>query len=103
MSEHDNGFSAGPVLLSFFVGGLIGAGVALLTAPKTGKETRRMIRELAEEVKEKTEDYIDKAKGTARIYVTRSKDFIENIFTKTADPGKEAHKKENNGEGYSSR
>ena len=48
---------------SFFVGGLIGAGVALLIAPKTGEETRRMIKELAEEVKEKAEDYIDQAKS----------------------------------------
>ena len=65
MSEQDSGFSAGNVLLSFFVGGLIGAGVALLIAPKTGEETRRMIKELAEEVKEKAEAYIDQAKGTA--------------------------------------
>ena len=77
MSEQDSGCSAGKVVCSFFVGGLIGAGVALLIAPKTGEETRRMIKELAEEVKEKAEDYIDQAKGTATAYVEKGKDFIE--------------------------
>lgn len=65
MSEQDSGFNAGTILLSFFVGGMIGAGVALLTAPKTGEETRRMIKDLAGDVKEKAEDYMDQAKGTA--------------------------------------
>ena len=105
MSEQDSGFSAGTILLSFFFGGLIGAGVALLTAPKTGEETRRMIKELAEEVKEKAEDYIDQAKGTATAYVEKGKDFVEkekNLITKSVEAGKEAYKKEKNSEGYSS-
>ena len=105
MSEQDSGFSAGKVVCSFFVGGLIGAGVALLIAPKTGEETRRMIKELAEEVKEKAEDYIDQAKGTATAYVEKGKDFVEkekNLITKSVEAGKEAYKKEKNSEGYSS-
>ena len=99
MSEQDCRCSAGKVVCSFFIGGLIGAGVALLIAPKTGEETRRMIKELAEEVKEKAENYIDQAKGTARIYVEKGKDFIEkekDIITKTMEAGKEAYKKEKN-------
>ena len=95
----------GTILLSFFFGGLIGAGVALLIAPKTGEETRRMIKELAEEVKEKAEDYIDQAKGTATAYVEKGKDFVEkekNLITKSVEAGKEAYKKEKNSEGYSS-
>ena len=105
MSEQDSGFNAGTILLSFFFGGLIGAGVALLIAPKTGEETRRMIKELAEEVKEKAEDYIDQAKGTATAYVEKGKDFLEkekNLITKSVEAGKEAYKKEKNSEGYSS-
>ena len=106
MSEQDCGCSAGKVVCSFFIGGLIGAGVALLIAPKTGEETRRMIKELAEEVKEKAEAYIDQAKGTATAYVEKGKDFIEkekDIITKTMEAGKEAYKKETNSEGYPSK
>lgn len=103
MSEQDSGFNAGTILLSFFFGGLIGAGVALLIAPKTGEETRRMIKELAEEVKEKAGDYIDQAKGTATTYIEKGKGFVEkekNLITKSVEAGKEAYKKEKNNEGY---
>ena len=105
MSEQDSGFNAGTILLSFFFGGLIGAGVALLIAPKTGEETRRMIKELAGEIKEKAEDYIDQAKVTATAYVEKGKGFVEkekNLITKSVEAGKEAYKKEKNSEGYSS-
>jgi gas vesicle protein len=99
MGREDSGFSAGTVLLSFFVGGLIGAGVALLTAPKTGEETRKMIKDLAEEAKEKAEDYIGQVKGKANAYVEKGKDFVEkekNIITKAVEAGKEAYEKEKN-------
>ena len=106
MDQQGSGCSAGKVVCSFFIGGLIGAGVALLMAPKTGEETRRMLKELAEEVKEKAEAYIDQAKGTARIYVEKGKDFIEkekSVITRTVEAGKEAYKKEKNNEGYPSK
>lgn len=100
MGQQDSGFSAGTVLLSFFVGGLIGAGVALLTAPKTGEETRRMIKDLAEEAKEKAEDYMGQVKGKATTYVEKGREFIEkekNVITKAVEAGKEAYEKEKQG------
>jgi gas vesicle protein len=104
MDQQDSGCSAGKVVCSFFVGGLVGAGVALLMAPKTGEETRRMIKELAGEVKEKAEDYIGQVKDAATTYVEKGKDFIEkekSVITKTMEAGKEAYEKEKNSEGYS--
>jgi gas vesicle protein len=65
----------GTVILSFFVGGLIGTGVALLVAPKTGEETRRMIKDITEEAKWKIEGYIHDAKGKASNYMERGKGF----------------------------
>lgn len=53
MSERDNTTS---VLLSFLLGGMVGAAVAVLYAPQPGDETRRKIRYLAEELGEKTTD-----------------------------------------------
>ena len=97
MGEQDCGCSARKVVCSFFIGGLIGAGVALLTAPKTGEETRRMIKELAGDVKEKAEDYMGQVKGTATSYVEQGKDFLEkekNVITKVVEAGKEAYEKE---------
>lgn len=97
MARDDNGFSAGTVLLSFFIGGIIGAGVALLTAPKTGEETRKMIKELADEAKEKAEGYVGHAKNRAMSYVEKGKEFVErekNVISKAVEAGKEAYDKE---------
>ncbi len=69
MEQRGKGCYSGTVLLSFFVGGLIGAGVALLLTPKTGEETRRMIRELAEDTKATAEDWVDEVKDKASGYV----------------------------------
>ena len=76
---------------------VIGAGVALLVAPKTGEETRRMIKDMAEDAKEKAEGYYEQVKGKATSYVEKGKDFIEkekNVITKAVEAGKEAYEKE---------
>jgi gas vesicle protein len=97
MDQQDSGCCAERIILSFFVGCLIGAGVAILTAPKRGEETRKMIEEFVEEAKEKAEDCIDQVKGVATAYFEKGKDFIEkesNIITKTMEAGIKAYEKE---------
>jgi gas vesicle protein len=69
MEQSGKGCCSGNALLSFLVGGLIGAGAALLMAPKTGEATRRMIRELAEDTKAKAEDWIEEVKDKASGFV----------------------------------
>jgi len=51
----DNGSSAGTVLVSFMLGAIAGAAVALLYAPATGEETRRRLSEKAREGRDKAE------------------------------------------------
>jgi gas vesicle protein len=51
----DNGSSAGTVLVSFMLGAIAGAAVALLYAPAAGEETRRRLGEKAREGREKAE------------------------------------------------
>jgi gas vesicle protein len=97
MNQQDSGCCAGKILFSFFAGGLIGAGIAMLTAPKTGEETRKMMKEFAEDAREKAEDCIDQVKGVATAYFEKGKYFIEkenNIITKTMEAGKKAYEKE---------
>jgi len=50
------------ILLPFVIGGLVGAGVALLLAPKSGKELRKDISDLATDTREKVVMTIDKGK-----------------------------------------
>ncbi len=93
----DEGYSTGSMLLSFLLGGVVGAGLALLLAPQSGEETRRKIRELADDVKDKTAGYVDKTKEKISSYVGEGKDFYEqkkSLVKSAIDAGKEAYEKE---------
>jgi gas vesicle protein len=60
--ERDYETGSGSWFLSFVVGGLIGAAVALLMAPKSGRQTREQIKDMAQDAKEKAEDYYGQAR-----------------------------------------
>jgi gas vesicle protein len=64
MTNNDNnqlsGFLAGLVFLAgLLLGGLIGAGVALLLAPQSGHKTRRQLRRKGRDLREQTTDTIE--------------------------------------------
>ncbi len=73
MSERDmgKGFAAGLLL-----GALIGAGVALLFAPQSGEETRRLIRRRARRFAADARDRYDDLKEKVR---RARKDAVETI------------------------
>ncbi len=50
------------VLVPFVIGGLVGAGVALLLAPKSGRELRKDISDLASDAQGRISMTIDKSK-----------------------------------------
>ena len=54
----DNSCNAGACILSFALGAVVGAGLALLYAPKSGIETRTYIREKSEELRDKSSDLL---------------------------------------------
>jgi gas vesicle protein len=97
MGQEERGFSTGSVLLAFFLGGLVGAGIALLTAPKSGQETREQIKRLADEAKQKADVYIEDIKDKASTIVEKGKELIEKekgVISAAIDAGKEAFEKE---------
>jgi gas vesicle protein len=51
------------ILMSVLVGGVIGAGIALLLAPQSGRETREKIADLAEDMKDSVTDFTKKVTG----------------------------------------
>lgn len=96
MSEN-RGSTMLEVTLAFFVGGLIGAGIALLYAPAPGVETRRKVRETADRVKgrfkEGYETVVEKAEEEAGV----AKEFIgEKVSEVKAaySAGRDAYQKE---------
>jgi gas vesicle protein len=57
--EDDNGAA---VLMSFLIGGIVGAGLALLFAPYSGRKMRGRIADMAEDVRDYAGDYAKKIK-----------------------------------------
>jgi gas vesicle protein len=97
MRYEEEGYGAGSLFLSFILGGLLGAGAALLLAPKSGTETRQRIREFADDVRDKAEDYVGQAKNRVTSGIQKGKGFIEekkSIITTAVEAGKEAYDKE---------
>ncbi len=93
--ESGNGFAS--LILPFFIGGVIGAGVALLFAPKSGRETRELIKEKAETVKEKAGSYAEQVKGTVTSTVEKGKGIFQEkktVISSAIEAGKEAYGKE---------
>lgn len=65
-SEESRARDAGLFLAGALVGGLVGAGVALLYAPHSGRRTRGKIRRRAEDLAEQAEEKVERAREDAR-------------------------------------
>ena len=61
MSEN-NSTPVGGFLAAFAIGALAGAGIALLYAPRSGKETRKLIAAKGRDLKDKATDALGDAK-----------------------------------------
>jgi gas vesicle protein len=104
----ERGYCAGSILLAFVLGGVVGAGIALLTAPQSGRETREKIREFADETRKKAADYAEQARDTVSSYAGQAKEKVtsayeqgkhyvdekKTLISTAIDAGKEAYAKE---------
>lgn len=68
------------LFLGFLVGGAIGAILALLYAPKSGRELRRDIKEKADGYIEDAEKYVSDAKEKAKNLINEGKKKSEKII-----------------------
>lgn len=65
MHQHEKESNMGSVLFAFAIGGLIGAGVALLMAPRSGEETRMIIQEKSQELTDKAAHTLEETRNQA--------------------------------------
>lgn len=70
----DNNGDLGSFLAGFVIGGLIGAGVALLLAPQSGEETRGLIKEKSIELRDRAYDTADEARVKAEQFAQQARD-----------------------------
>jgi gas vesicle protein len=79
-------------MLSFLIGAMVGGGIALLTAPKSGKKTREQLKRMAEDAKEKAEDYYDEMKDKAAEATEKVQDYYQEA-KRTVESSVDAEKK----------
>ncbi|MFZ2196229.1 MAG: YtxH domain-containing protein [Thermodesulfovibrionales bacterium] len=63
----DEGYSSGTMLVSFLLGGIVGAGLALLLVPQSGARTVKKISDFSN-VKDRTSDYVENTKDKITSY-----------------------------------
>jgi gas vesicle protein len=74
MSDDRTGASG--IILSFLLGGLTGAALAILFAPRSGRETREFLGEKFREGADRTRDLRDRATTRGREMVDGASDYI---------------------------
>jgi len=79
MAREDSG--AGTVVVAFVLGAITGAAVALLVAPASGEETRRILAEKAREGREKAGE----AARQGRDLWNRQRDTLSTAFERGRD------------------
>src|SRR5262245_18068626 len=79
MARDDGG--AGTVVVAFVLGAITGAAVALLLAPATGEETRRILGEKAKEGRDRATD----AARQGREFLNRQRDTLSTAIDRGRD------------------
>lgn len=87
--KEDGGGAAGTVIVAFVLGAMTGAAIALLMAPASGDETRRILAEKARDGREKANE----AARQGREFLNRQR---ENLTT-AVERGREAYEQARSG------
>jgi gas vesicle protein len=67
----------GGFLSGFFFGGLVGATLGLVLAPRSGDETRQILRDRSLELRDQVTEGVDEAKASVNELQQRGRDFVE--------------------------
>ncbi len=89
--QQNNGF--GTTLLAFVLGAAIGGGLALLTAPRSGGETREKLQDMVEESRGKLSEMTEEAETRVKKAVQDGKDLLDenaDLIKAAVKAGKEA-------------
>jgi len=97
MSNDERGISAGTVLVSFVAGAALGAGLALLYAPKSGRDMRESIADMAEDAVDKIKEYTKEAQEKIKSAVEEGKETVnekKSSLPSAIEAGREAMQRE---------
>ena len=97
MATEDNGYWAGSVGFAFLAGAIIGMGAALLLAPQSGAETRKLLKTYAEKAEEEMQGKAKEVRATLDTTIEQGKRFIKekkSDLTAAFEAGKDAMRKD---------
>ncbi len=95
-SQHSHS-SAGSIMFSFLLGGIVGAGLALLLAPQSGSETRRKITEASDDLRQKADELVKQARSSVESAFDKGRDTFEEkkaAVSSAFEAGREAFRRE---------
>jgi gas vesicle protein len=100
----DRGSNASGVILAFMMGGLTGAALAILFAPRSGKETRDLLNDRFREGADRTRELRDRATVKTREIVDDASEYVgkqretlerkKERLTAALDAGRQAYRDE---------
>lgn len=93
MSDECRCGNAGTVFLAFVMGAAIGGGLALLTAPRSGKETRDKLGDMADEVRLRVREIAAEAEAKIKETIEEGCEVLKEkkeLVKSVVDAGKEA-------------
>lgn len=88
---HDDGAGAGSILLAFILGAVSGAAVALLYAPQSGRETRELLGEKANEARARAAE----AAARGRDAINQGRDTLNTALERGREAYQQARAREN--------
>jgi gas vesicle protein len=102
--DDDRDSNASSVILAFLLGGLTGAAVALLYAPRSGQETRDLLGERMRETADRGRELKEQAVGRGRALVNDATSYVERQkqeldsrkerFSAAVEAGRQAYREE---------
>lgn len=93
MAEESSSGSCGSIFMAFVLGAAIGGGLALLTAPRSGEETRDKFKEMTDEVRGKVLKIADEAEARIRAAIDEGREVLDEkkeIIKSAVEAGREA-------------
>ncbi len=96
MSEYnkDGGHVWGSIAAGVVIGALVGSALALLFAPKPGRQVRADLEGAVDDLKDRAEQVIDELQASAAELVARSRDALDRTrdnIGRSVEAGKEAY------------
>lgn len=87
----------GSTFMAFVMGAAIGGGLALLFAPRSGEETRKRVRDMADDVRERVREIREEAESRIRETIEEGRESLKEkreMVVSAVEAGKEAFEAE---------